>query len=40
MSNMYTYVVTVGEMTTIRQAKTHETILWLNESREGGEVGS
>lgn len=33
-----TYVVTVGEMATVRETETHETVLRLKEGSEGSET--
>jgi len=33
-----TNVVSVGEMSTIRKAKTHETVLWLNQRCQSREA--
>ena len=35
-----TNVVSVGEMSTVRKAKTHDTVLGLHQRREGREAGS
>jgi hypothetical protein len=35
---MKTYVVTVSEVTTIRKAETHETVIGLDESSQGSEA--
>lgn len=29
----------MGQVATVRKAETHDTVLWLEDGREGGEAG-